>query len=82
MRRADESDAQRRAERQALQAQLGDARQQIGMLEGSLAALQRVNADAEKARRVRQRTQKSASGRTTGPIGQPRPPTRALKKSR
>ncbi|WP_237575551.1 hypothetical protein [Mycetohabitans sp. B8] len=55
VRRADESDAPRRAERQALQAQLGDARQHIGMLEGSLAALQRVNADAEKARRVRQR---------------------------
>lgn len=83
VRRADESDAQRRAERQALQAQLGDARQQIGVLEGSLAALQRVNADAEKARRVRQRAPaKSASGRTTGPIGRPRPPTRALKKTR
>ncbi|WP_235091525.1 MULTISPECIES: hypothetical protein [Mycetohabitans] len=48
VRRDDERDAQRRAEQQALQAQLGDARQQIGMLEGSLAALQRVNADAEK----------------------------------
>ncbi|MCG1055999.1 hypothetical protein KQH49_14150 [Mycetohabitans sp. B5] len=53
VRRADESDASRRAERQALQAQLGDARQQIGVLEGSLAALQRANADAEKARRMR-----------------------------
>ncbi|MCG1054593.1 DNA-binding protein [Mycetohabitans sp. B5] len=82
VRRADESDAQRRAERQALQAQLGDARQQIGVLEGSLAALQRVTADAEKARRVRQRTPtKTASGRATGPIGRPRPPTRALKKT-
>jgi DNA repair exonuclease SbcCD ATPase subunit len=82
VRRADESDAQRRAERQALQAQLGDARQHIGMLEGNLAALQRANADAEKARRVRQRIPtQSALGRTSGPIKRPRPLTRALKKA-
>ncbi|MEJ2768311.1 DNA-binding protein [Mycetohabitans sp. B46] len=83
VRRADESDAQRRAERQALQAQLGDARQHIGMLEANLAALQRANADAEKSRRARQRLPtQSALGRTSGPIRRPRPPARALKKTR
>ncbi|WP_338911654.1 DNA-binding protein [Mycetohabitans rhizoxinica] len=71
-----------RAERQALQAQLGDSRQHIGTLEGSLAALQRASAEAEKARRARQRIPtQSALGRTSGPIRRPRPPTRALKKT-
>jgi hypothetical protein len=68
---------------QALQAQLGDARAQIGTLEGSLAALHCINAGTEKTRHVQQRTSaKSALGRITGPIGRQRPPTHALGKSR
>ena len=67
VRRAEHSEARLHADVQALQTQLGDARQQIGVLEGSLDAVRRTNAGyGEELKTLRQQRMESMPGGTAG----------------
>ena len=67
VRRAEHSEARLHADVQALQTQLGDTRQQVGVLEGSLDALRRTNAGyVEELQTLRQQHSASMPGGTAG----------------
>src|SRR5260370_42203725 len=67
VRRAEHSEARLHADVQALQTQLGDTRQQIGVLEGSLDAVRRANAGyVEELQTLRQQHLASPPGGTAG----------------
>jgi hypothetical protein len=67
VRRAEHSEARLHADVQALQTQLGDARQQVGVLEGSLDAVRRANAGyVEELKTLRQQHLASLPGGTAG----------------
>jgi chromosome segregation ATPase len=67
VRRAEHSEARLHADVQALQTQLGDARQQVGVLEGSLDAVRRTNAGyVEELQTLRQQRMESMPGGTAG----------------
>ena len=72
-RRAEHSEARLHADVQVLQTQLGDARQQIGVLEGSLDAVRRANAGCvEELKALRQQGLASVPGGTAGRAGRRR----------
>ena len=86
VRRAEHSEARLHADVQALQTQLGDARQQIGVLEGSLDAVRRTNAGyGEELQTLRQQHLASppggAAGRGSRRKGEPTTATRRLARS-
>ncbi len=70
VRRADDGEVRRHADLQALQVQLGDARQQIGVLEGSLDAARRANAGyMEELKMFRQQGAAPMPGGAAGRAG-------------
>jgi hypothetical protein len=70
VRRAEDGEARRHADAQALQVQLGDARQRIGVLEGSLDAARRANAGyLEELKALRQQGLVALPGGTAGRNG-------------
>ncbi|WP_407973264.1 DNA-binding protein (plasmid) [Burkholderia pyrrocinia] len=70
VRRAEDDEARQRANVQALQVQLGDARQKIGVLEGSLDAVGRANAGyLEELKALRQQGLVALPGGTAGRSG-------------
>jgi chromosome segregation ATPase len=67
VRRAEHSEARLHADAQALQTQLGDTRQQVGVLEGSLDAVHRANARyVEELKTLRKQQLASPLGGTAG----------------
>jgi chromosome segregation ATPase len=79
-RKAEQGSARHRSEVQALQVQVGDLRQQVGVLEGNLDALRTANAryidDAVQAREQRDRlalSLKNANTKRQAPATKPKP---------